>query len=84
MKEKDDRKKELVQSLLRQKELLVVRHRESEERRRGAVEQAVTDLLTRDTQYRQELKLQVSTQIEAGDLPGQDLEGIVYLVSQFT
>ena len=67
MKEKDDRKKELVQSLLRQKELLVVRHRESEERRRGAVEQAVTDLLTRDTQYRQELKLQVTTEIETVD-----------------
>ena len=68
MKEKDDRKKELLQSIVRQKELLVsvitqlirtitmttmtivfqvLRHRENEERRRGAVEQAVTDLLTR-------------------------------------
>merc|ERR1712223_1794692 len=49
LKEKDDRKKELLQSIVR----------ENEERRRGAVEQAVTDLLTRDTQYREELRTQV-------------------------
>jgi len=63
LKEKDDRKKELLQSIVRQKELLVLRHRENEERRRGAVEQAVTDLLTRDTQYREELKTQVEKKL---------------------
>jgi len=63
LKEKDDRKKELLQSIVRQKELLVLRHRENEERRRGAVEQAVTDLLTRDTQYREELRTQVEKKL---------------------
>merc|ERR1712243_286198 len=67
LKEKEDRKKELLETILRQKELLVNTHREQEDRKKIAVDRAVTDLLERDTQYRLELKKQLDEKMKLAE-----------------
>lgn len=64
LKEKDDRKKVLIDTIAKQKEALLREHRECEESRRLAVDNAVKDLLARDTLYRNELKVQLEEKIK--------------------
>ena len=49
------------------KEALIREHREQEESKRMAVDNAVRDLLNRDTQYRNELKNQVEEKMERAE-----------------
>merc|ERR1712079_266952 len=65
LKEKDDRNKVLIDTLARHKETLLREHREQEESRRLAVDYAVKDLLARDTQYRNELKIQLEEKVRS-------------------
>jgi len=67
LKEKDDRKKKLLDTIVKQKEALIREHREQEESKRMAVDNAVRDLLNRDTQYRNELKNQVEEKMERAE-----------------
>ena len=48
-------------------EALVRDHREQEESKRVAVDNAVNDLLNRDTQYRNELKKQVEEKLKKAE-----------------
>ena len=42
-------------------------HRMSEDRRRSTVDQAVEDLMARDTQYREELRRQIEQKLDAAE-----------------
>jgi len=67
LKEKDDRKKELVNTIMQQKEALIREHRETEDSKRAAVDNAVKDLLNRDTQYRNVLRIQVEEKMKKAE-----------------
>merc|ERR1712242_333443 len=67
LKEKADRNKVLIDTLARHKETLLREHREQEESRRLAVDYAVKDLLARDTQYRNELKIQLEEKMKKAE-----------------
>eukprot|EP00092_Neocalanus_flemingeri_P009343 GFUD01010055.1.p1 GENE.GFUD01010055.1~~GFUD01010055.1.p1 ORF type:complete len:782 (-),score=232.97 GFUD01010055.1:117-2462(-) len=67
LKEKDDRKKELIVTIVRHKEALIRGHQEQEDSKRVAVDNAVKDLLNRDTQYRNELKKQVEEKLKKAE-----------------
>jgi len=64
LQEKDERKRRLVRTLQMQKESLIKDHRVSEEEKRLMVDQAVSDLMARDTQYREELRIEVNKKLE--------------------
>ena len=55
-------------------ETLLKEHREREECRRLAVDNAVKDLLNRDTQYRTELKNQVEEKLKKAESQRKQLE----------
>ncbi|XP_023348404.1 trichohyalin, partial [Eurytemora carolleeae] len=52
LKDKDERKKNLIETINRQKRTLIRQWREREETRKSSVDTAVQQLLQRDTQYR--------------------------------
>jgi len=74
LKEKDDRKKELVNTIIQQKEVLIREHREHEDSKRTAVDNAVKDLLNRDTQYRNVLRMQVEEKLKKAERNRQQNE----------
>ena len=90
LKEKDDRKKELVNTIIQQKvyreyfnvlnlhidiqEVLIREHREHEDSKRTAVDNAVKDLLNRDTQYRNVLRMQVEEKLKKAERNRQQKE----------
>ena len=65
MLQKDERREKLHQTAKIQKAFNFASWKVTEESRRGAVEEALEQLLARDTQYRKELKGHIENRVEA-------------------
>ena len=61
-------------------EVLLKEHREQEDNRRLAVDYAVNDLLARDTQYRNELDLQLQEKMKKAEKNKKQNEDKKYLL----